>query len=121
MNYERVLLSSLPFLKEDRLDAEEHAEFIEHHLDVFKKTKNHIVSMPGNSCNVNKSIANMLEKPLVGCASHQFNLAAQGMLTEYQPLIKPINELMTKLSRVKAMAKLSNLTNSGLIRNDHTR
>lgn len=116
-----VLLSFSPLLNEDSLDTEKHVEFIEYHRGIYKKTKDNVVCLSGDNCSVNKLIAMMIDKPLVGCASHLFNLAVQDTLLEHQPLIKSVNEVMVKLSKVKAMEKLRKFTDSGPIRNNATR
>ena len=52
-----------------------------------------------------------MKVPLVGCASHRFNLAVQQHLNpEYTALLLKINSLMTKLKTLKLSGKLRKLT-----------
>ena len=87
--------------------------------DFLKATEN-VVSLSADNCNVQKCIADMLEKPLVGCATHRFNLV-QDIISEHDQLIQIVNALMVKLSnKAKARSKLRSLTYLGPLRNNST-
>ncbi|KAF1777846.1 hypothetical protein GQ600_18962 [Phytophthora cactorum] len=44
-------------------------------LDVYNKTLDMVAFIVGDNCSTNQSITTKLDVPLVGCASHRFNLA----------------------------------------------
>lgn len=121
LKYNRVLLSFSPLLDEQHLDANEHVEFVKFHLGVFKKSTGNVVSLTGDNCNLNKSISNALNIPLVGCASNRFNLAVPDILKDYEELISKVHNLMKKLSTPKMLAKLRNHTHLRPLRHNSTR
>ncbi|KAG6611757.1 RWD domain-containing protein 3 [Phytophthora cinnamomi] len=63
-----------------------------------------------DNCNTNRSIATKLGVPLVGCASHRFNLAVKKFLTEHEPLLQKVNSLMDQLRHPNNAAELRNHT-----------
>ena len=58
----------------------------------------------------NKAIANRACVPLIGCASHRFNLAVQDLLSEEEAALSKVNHLMVKLGTLLLGAKLRKLT-----------
>jgi hypothetical protein len=68
------------------------------------------VCLIGDNCNTNKALATLARRPLVGCASHRFNLAVKDLLKEYSDLLNDINALMKKLKNLIPSAKLRKFT-----------
>ncbi|KAG2795335.1 hypothetical protein PC112_g22682 [Phytophthora cactorum] len=64
------------------------------------------VFIVGGNCSTNQSIATKIGVPLVGCASHRFNLAVTKLLAEYEPLLAQVNTLMSNATTVDAVEKL---------------
>jgi hypothetical protein len=59
---------------------------------------------------VNTCLADLLEIPMIGCASHRFNLACKSYLKKYEANISKINSLMVSLRNVKQAGKLRTRT-----------
>ena len=55
--------------------AVDHIEHIEKVLESYGKKMDNILCLVGDNCSVNKSMSRILDIPLIGCASHKFNLA----------------------------------------------
>ncbi|OWY91017.1 LOW QUALITY PROTEIN: hypothetical protein PHMEG_00040574 [Phytophthora megakarya] len=54
-------------------------------------------------------IATKLGIPLIDCASHRFNLAVKKFLTDYEPLLQQVNDLMSQLRQPNNAAELTPL------------
>ncbi|KAE9352545.1 hypothetical protein PR003_g4323 [Phytophthora rubi] len=76
--------------------------------------------MVADNCNVNQYIGSREGAlPMVGCASHRFNLAVTDCLTDYETFLAKIHALGTKLRTIKGRAILRRVTElSPLGRND---
>jgi hypothetical protein len=109
---ERALLAFSPLLDENDMTATSHKEFIVSHLEVYEKTLDNVICLVGDNANTNKALADQCNKPLIGCASHRFNLEVQEYLKQ-----NPWNSLLDKVHNL--MLKLRTLKNSALLRN-HT-
>jgi len=69
--------------------------------------------------NTNKKIAKLLGVPLIGCASHRFNLALKLYLRPYFKILDSVNNIMVKLRNIKLAARLRQQTELvAVIRND---
>jgi hypothetical protein len=75
------LLALAPILNEEDLNAQSHYEFLIETLKIYNKTISFIQYIVGDNCNLMKAIANLLNIPLVACASHRFNLAVEEYLS----------------------------------------
>ena len=87
-----VLLAFSPLL-EDAFDftAASHKAFIIHVLEkVFGKSLENIVCLVGDNCPTNQSLADLCNLPLVGCASHRFNLEVMKELLQYESIIAQV-------------------------------
>lgn len=82
-----MLLGFSPLLAEDDFSHEQHLDLIEYILEVFSKDLSNVICFTGDNCSVNKALATLAEKPLVGCAAHRFNLAVQQYLEAHEELI----------------------------------
>jgi len=101
--------SIAPLLEEDDFGAEAHIDFIEATLDVYGKRISDISFFVGDNCNVNHCIANIAQKPLIGCYSHKFNLAVEEYLMKYENILDKVHILMVKLRNIKNRGKLRKL------------
>lgn len=77
-----MLLAFSPLL-EDAFDftAESHKKFMDFYLDHYGKSMENVVCLVGDNCATNQALADLCGKPLVGCASHRFNLEVQAYLS----------------------------------------
>ena len=67
--------------------AESHKNFLEYVLGVFDKTLDNVICLIGDNCSTNKLCADLCSLPLVGCASHRFNLEVQAFLENFEAII----------------------------------
>ncbi|ETO67628.1 hypothetical protein F444_15470 [Phytophthora nicotianae P1976] len=91
-------------------DADAHIGFFRNVLAVYNKTVYMIVFMIADNCNIDRRIATKLGVPLVGCASHRFNLAVKKFLTEHESLLQKVNNLMQQLRYPNNAVQLAKLT-----------
>jgi hypothetical protein len=111
--YNEVLLALTPTLDEDDMGANAHIELFESTMDIYGLEKSNILCLIGDNCNTNKAISDRWDVPLVGCASHRFNLAVKKWIREQNGLQEALDDLatlMSKASYLKAAALLRNLT-----------
>ncbi|OWZ19264.1 hypothetical protein PHMEG_0006514 [Phytophthora megakarya] len=74
------------------------------------------------NCNVNQYIGNNEGAlPMVGCASHRFNLAVSDYMTDYDSPLTKIHALMTKLRTIKGRAILRRVTELSPVLHNDTR
>jgi hypothetical protein len=111
-NGQRVsrLLSFQPPLDEGNFTAQSHYELMESTLNRVNKQPSNVIFLVGDNCNVNKAVADLFGVPLLGCASHRFNLGMQRMYQQYEPLLNRVNDLMKKLKTPKRAAELRTKT-----------
>jgi len=106
-----ALLAFSPLLDESDFSAESHYEFIRYVLvDVFQKNFSNVICLVGDNCSTNKALAELCQKPLIGCAAHRFNLAVQKFLQVHDVLLTKVNNLMAKLRTLKNAGKLRELS-----------
>ncbi|OWY93765.1 hypothetical protein PHMEG_00036715, partial [Phytophthora megakarya] len=82
---------------EERQSAEAHVDYIWAVLDVYEKEMDMVKFIVGDNCSTYQNIATGLGIPLIGCASHRFNLAINRFLQDYQPQIDQFQSLMIQL------------------------
>jgi hypothetical protein len=56
-------------------------------LDVYNNTNAMVGFLVGDNCSTNRAIAEKMDIPLVGCASHRFNLAVNKFAGPYEELL----------------------------------
>ena len=95
---------------ETGLLAHDNVKFISCILDVYKKTLENVICLVGDNCNTNKALSNKVQKPLVGCASHRYNLAMKFVFSNDEDLICNIDTITAKLRTLLLNAKLKKLT-----------
>ena len=92
----QTLLSIRPLLADgiESLTAQDHICHINRILTLYGKNNSNVMCLIGDNCSVNQSIARTMDVPLIGCASHKFNLAVRKWM-EGQP---QLNEIIAKVS-----------------------
>ncbi|EGZ09385.1 hypothetical protein PHYSODRAFT_254667 [Phytophthora sojae] len=105
---DNVLLAFAPLIDDDVTDhsSASPVEFLEGILPFFGRDISDVVYLVGDNCAVNTKLADLLDIPLVGCASHRLNLAVQVFMADYEPLLGKIQERMRKLRNLNHSAKL---------------
>jgi len=112
-DYNEVLLAISPTLEEDDLGADAHIALFESTLELYGVSKDNIACIIGDNCNTNKAISTRWNIPMVGCASHRFNLAVKHWIEKTPQVSKAIDKLstlMSKASNLKTAARLRELT-----------
>ncbi|KAG2932757.1 hypothetical protein PC117_g13058 [Phytophthora cactorum] len=66
-----------------------------------------LVFIVADNCTTNRSVAAKLDVPLIGCASHRFNLAMVRFLSDSENLINMIQRLMASLRQPNNAAQLA--------------
>jgi hypothetical protein len=103
------LLALATMLNEEELGAQQHGEFIEATLALYSKTLSNGVVLIADNCNTSRKISNNLAIPLLGRASHYFNLDVNKWISEHPrhyQLLGKINGLMMQLCNLKNPARL---------------
>ncbi|KAG3043614.1 hypothetical protein PI125_g27281 [Phytophthora idaei] len=72
-------------------------EMIDAVLELYNKDSAIIMFIVADNCATNQAIATRLGVPLIGCASHRFNLAVCRYLEDYKPLIDQVQPLCIHL------------------------
>lgn len=90
----QVLLAFSPMFVETDFSAENHEAFINDTLDSYGKSLDNVLFYTCDNCSTNKKTANLSHVPMIGCASHRFNLAVEKCLVPYMPLLTGLHELM---------------------------
>ncbi|KUG00330.1 hypothetical protein AM587_10007280 [Phytophthora nicotianae] len=105
---------------EEDLSAQSLFDLIVDTLTRYRKLWETVKFMVGDNCSVNQCIGRREGAiPLVGCASHRFNLAVQDFLKSEAKLNAKIQALMTKLRTIKGRALLRRVSKlAPLLRND---
>ncbi|EGZ17921.1 hypothetical protein PHYSODRAFT_501313 [Phytophthora sojae] len=96
---EKVLLALAPIADdgvEDQM-AESHVAVLTGILPFFKRDISSIIYLVADNCSVNTRLADLLQVPFIGCASHRLNLAVNVYLSDYEPLLEQMQQLMRKL------------------------
>lgn len=104
------LLAFTPLLDETDLSADSQSALIIDTLELYERNGSNIVCVIGDNCPTNKAVADKLKVPLVGCASHRFNLAVNSYLEDYESVLEKISRISTKLRTIKNSAYLRNKT-----------
>ena len=103
------------------MNAYSHVEFLRYALNIYSRTVENVIYIIGDNCALNKRIADDLNVPLIGSASHRFNLEMQKFCKPYEPLSEKIQNLMKKMTFLKNAAKLRRETNLKPITRNETR
>jgi hypothetical protein len=101
------LLAFQPLLDETDLGADAHKEFFESTLEYYNCKLSNVLYLSGDNCSVNTALSERTGIPLVGCASHRFNLAVTAWLdAKHKVLLDRLYALFAALSTIKYTAKL---------------
>ena len=119
--YQTALLTFSPLLSELSLTALEHKNLLDFTLSIYGKNITNVIAICGDNCETNKALASLCQKPLMGGASHRFNLACAELLEDHGEIIQKINALMGKMKSVKLSAKLRQFTHLRPIQANITR
>ena len=120
-NFHQVLLAFSPLFSETEFGAEQHFDLISWVLNLYEKTMENLVAIIGDNVSVNKALATKCGVPLIGCASHRFNLAVNEYVKPNKELIEKVNLLMNKLKKLKNADKLRAYTNLRPVQKNETR
>ena len=119
-----ALLSFSPILDEISHSASNYCDVIKFVIEeVYFRKIGDVLFIVADNCKTNKAISDKLKVPMIGCASHRFNLAVQGYFKEslYSDCLHKLNELMKKLSTMKTAAKLRQKTTYKAVTRNVTR
>ncbi|KAF1784144.1 hypothetical protein GQ600_15448 [Phytophthora cactorum] len=75
-------------------------------LPFYKRDTSNISYLVGDNCSVNTKLADLLEVSFIGSASHRLDLAVNLFLSEYEPQLEQVQQLMQKLRGLNKAAKL---------------
>lgn len=103
------------------MGADSHLEFIIDSVESYGKTRANILFLVSDNCAVNIAISTRSGIPLIGCASHRFNLAMKSFLEPFDTVIKKANEIMKKFCTIKGKAWLKNKTSLRSVTKNSTR
>ncbi len=95
------LLAFSPLLDEECLDAASYYDFIESALEIFNRNVSDLLFVTCDNENTNKLLSDLLKTPMIGCASHRFNLSMKSFLKEAEIVIQKVNGVLKKLKGLK--------------------
>jgi hypothetical protein len=86
-----TLLSMRPLLVGEvaGMTARDHLVHLSQVMRLYGKTEDNVMCLIGDNCSVNRSLANLLKVPLVGCGAHKFNLAVRKWISN-QPQVRVV-------------------------------
>ncbi|EGZ19787.1 hypothetical protein PHYSODRAFT_495083 [Phytophthora sojae] len=117
----RIPLLGMSPLEDGDQTADAHIKPFKNILDVYDKTSDMVGFLVGDNCATNQSIATKMGIPLVGCASHRFNLAVNKFTEPYGDLLDEVNNLMVELRHENNRAELKKYTDLVPIKRNVTR
>jgi hypothetical protein len=122
----QVMLSMKPLLADSikGMTAADHLQHITNVLSTYGRSSQNILCLVGDNCSVNQCMARMLRVPLLGCASHKFNLAVRLWIDNEPQLtavILKVSNVMKKACTLKLAAKLRELTDYSAVKENATR
>ena len=116
-----ALLSFSPLLTETSFTAKDYYDYIEFVLNTYNKNFENIVCITGDNAEVNRALADLCGVPLIGCASHKFNLAVKEFMERYSGALDKIHAVMTKLRTPKLGGELRAVTKLQPVMRNKTR
>ncbi|EGZ06982.1 hypothetical protein PHYSODRAFT_530223 [Phytophthora sojae] len=117
----RIPLLGMSPLEDGDQMADAHIKLFKNILDVYDKTSDMVGFLVGDNCATNQSIATKIGIPLVGCASHRFNLAVNKFMEPYDDLLGEVNNLRVELRHENNRAELKKYTDLVPIKRNVTR
>ncbi len=88
-----------PFEDELTRDAANHVSFLKFVLSVYKKDFSNLVVLMCDTCATNKALSDRISVPMIGFASHIFNLGMKDMINESSATVEKLSLLMKKLKQ----------------------
>eukprot|EP00644_Phytophthora_capsici_P015594 jgi/Phyca11/551860/estExt2_Genewise1Plus.C_PHYCAscaffold_440030 len=122
--YKEVLLGCSPPLNEKRYTAEELYELLEFVLSIYGKSITSPSVIIGDNCATNKSLAEKVGVPLIGCGCHKLNLAVKAFLARrpvMEKTIERVDKVVSQLRNLKAAGALRLLTPHCALKRNVTR
>lgn len=119
--YENILLACSPMEHEDTVNATEHYEILQFVLGIFNKTMDHVVTVIGDSCNMNRAMPRRIGPIFTGFHSDRYNLAVKEILSERHEIIGVVRMFMNRLSFQIPAGKLRPLTPLKPLRSNDTK
>ena len=95
-----------PLLVEADFSANAHIDFFESTLELYRIPIQQIQFIVGDNCSTNKAMARKMDIPMIGCASHRFNLAMKLIFNRNELILDKVNNLMVKLKTLKNLGVL---------------
>ena len=72
-----------------------------HVFVMYDRSVDSVQCLIGDNCSTNKLLANLMQVPLVGCASHRLNLAVKKIYEDNIELIEKVDVIMANLNNLK--------------------
>lgn len=88
-----------PFEDKTSQNVNEHITFIEFVLGIYSLTMGNVVALVADNRSTIKSIARKLNRQLIGCACHRYQLAVQNVIAEDGDMVELVEKLM-KMPRI---------------------
>lgn len=105
------LLRFSPLLDGTSYTAAAHRIYLMETMEYYKIPDSKVFCIVGDNCNTNKALADSMNKPLIGCRSHRFNLGMESYLKQdLSAEMQGVHLLMTKLKTLKGAGQLKRLT-----------
>jgi hypothetical protein len=122
----QVMLSMKPLLADgiQGMTAADYLQHITNVLSTYGRSSQNFLCLVGNNCSVNQCMVQMLCVPLLGCASHTFNLAPVRLWidndSQLTAVILMVSNVMKKACIIKLTAKLCELTDYSAVKENAT-
>ena len=87
-------------IDETSMNAYNQVEFLRYALIIYSRTVESVIYIIGDNCAFDQRIADDFNVPLIGCASHRFNLEMQ----KFEPILQKIKHVMKKMMSLKNAA-----------------
>ncbi|ETO77137.1 hypothetical protein F444_07620, partial [Phytophthora nicotianae P1976] len=93
-----IVIAIAPIIDDEISDytASSNFKILDVILSYYGRSKASIAYIVGDNCSVNGAVADQLQVPMVGCASHRLNLAVNLLLAGDDKLLDKIQKLMYK-------------------------
>ncbi|EGZ15225.1 hypothetical protein PHYSODRAFT_505306 [Phytophthora sojae] len=111
----------MSLLEDGDQTSDAHIKLFKNILDVYDMTSDMVGFLVGDDCATKQSIVTKMGIPLVGCASHRFNLAVNKFTEPYGDLLDEVNSLMVELRHENNRAELKKYTDLVPIKRNVTR
>ncbi|GMF52631.1 unnamed protein product [Phytophthora fragariaefolia] len=114
-------LLALAPMEEGDQTAQSHCEYIKKILTIYHQSEMSLSLLIGDNCATNQAVATRLRVPLIGCASHRFNLAVNTFLEAHKTTVDAVSALMLALRTLNNRSALRKHTDLAPLRPNATR